>query len=167
MSFSITKDEKEGQDYFALTWKSDWDSFMIKEFLETNFDATCDRVQQKFLIPKAHHSFFVTHLDKMNEKIARETLQVLGRPPKGQDFKKPNYDPTEEQTQQIKKFIPSFQRFKHRSPFCWCFYNDRQSIACDFCRFACCEKAMREEMANPVIRCPEHGQMKLLLDFSV
>lgn len=167
-SFDMSLSLHDGPDSttsFQLKWKIDWDSFMIREFVETLFGAVRDDKQALWTIPAEHKLYFITHLEEINQKLSRETLQFLGRAPKVVEQKMNSCDATVEDVRQVQKSNPCFYQFRS-SPFCWCFYQGRQSIACDFCRFACCANAVREDIVDPLAICSVHGSKRLEKDFS-
>ena len=140
---------------------------MIKEFLETNFDASFHFQEAFFLVPVIHQPYFEKNLGNINQKISRETLQVLGRTPKTlkEEEKKSVFNVSEDEIESLKKSNPCFYRYKKTSPFCLCYYNEKQSLACHFCRFACCAKAQCKEMMNSLIECKDHGTKRIEEDF--
>jgi hypothetical protein len=173
MSLEIVRDPEK--KVFYLVAQHDFHLFAFKEWLEQELDAKHEVEQSRFVIADDYHELVSSHLDELNSTIQKETLQIWDKksPRVGMHKKKKlTYDdPTAEQLVVIRKKIPLFQRYKSESPFCWCTYEGVPKI-CNFCRFACCSKAVQHEMSKGLITCEIHhpdSSKPLLLeaDFSL
>lgn len=154
---------------FYIHWKVDWEALMIQDFLQ-DYEAKKDQANYRFEIPMQHFLFFQENLATLNQKITQETLQVLGRPIRSLPTKKYYNQYTKisipkEEVVRLQRLNPAIYRYRE-SPFCLCFPNERQSIECDFCKFACCEKAIKTEMCDQYATCPVHGPCRLEIVYS-
>lgn len=165
MSLVILDNKTLENDKFHIGWEKDWDAYMIHDFLKDHFDANRNDEKKCFVVPLHHKIYWVNHLEMINKKLLCETLQVLGRQ-KNLEMVSPLKEESSENVKLIQKTNPHFYKYRDTSPFCWCFYNGKQSIACDYCHFACCERACRLEMHNSTIQCPQHGLSKAERNFS-